>query len=157
MKILHWRLSVLLFLPDGHDAPPNVIPSTIPTDSVIISGNSDDFIITWDASSEVTYGDVLYEISVVAGDGQTFSNISSVSIDGVVFFLALQYVHTSCQARSQDFQREGCRNPKKWTFFFLLQNWTIFHLTPLTPQKNFILVHFVPRSGPFDLQKPTFL
>ncbi|XP_072018454.1 proto-oncogene tyrosine-protein kinase ROS-like [Amphiura filiformis] len=64
-------------LPDGFQAPPNVIPSTIPAPSVAIDGTWDNFTITWDASSEVTYGDVLYEISVVAGDGQTFSDILS--------------------------------------------------------------------------------
>ena len=63
----------------GHDAPPNVIPSTIPESSVAISGTWDNFAITWDASTEVTYGDVLYEISVVADSGETFNEVLSVS------------------------------------------------------------------------------
>ena len=44
-----------------------------------ISGTWDDFTITWDASTEVTYGDVLYEISVVADSGETFNEVLSVS------------------------------------------------------------------------------
>ena len=77
-----WKCSLYTswsYFTAGYDAPPNVIPSTINKSSVAISGTWDDFTITWDASTEVKYGNVLYEISVVADSGETFNEVLSVS------------------------------------------------------------------------------
>ncbi|XP_071801017.1 proto-oncogene tyrosine-protein kinase ROS-like [Asterias amurensis] len=53
-------------LPDGFTSVPTVVPFTIPEDSIQITGMWYNFNITWNASSEVTYGTVFYEISVIA-------------------------------------------------------------------------------------------
>ncbi|XP_041462200.1 proto-oncogene tyrosine-protein kinase ROS-like [Lytechinus variegatus] len=53
-------------LPEGHSERPTVVAQEIPSSSIQVTGTWDDFNITWQASTEVTYGIVFYTIAVVA-------------------------------------------------------------------------------------------
>lgn len=72
-------LHICFYPLDGFTSPPTVVPSAIPSSSLLVAGTWDDVIITWAPSTEVTYGSVLYEINVVASNGMVFSDIVSVS------------------------------------------------------------------------------
>lgn len=59
-------------LPDGYSQTPTVVAQEIPPSSIQVTGTWDDFNITWQASTEVTYGTVFYTVAVAAGSGQTY-------------------------------------------------------------------------------------
>ncbi|XP_038044153.1 proto-oncogene tyrosine-protein kinase ROS-like [Patiria miniata] len=60
--------STLHPLPDGFSSVPTVIPSMIPAESFQITGPWHNFDITWRASTEVNYGTVFYDVSVMVGN-----------------------------------------------------------------------------------------
>ncbi|XP_071506845.1 proto-oncogene tyrosine-protein kinase ROS-like [Diadema antillarum] len=117
-------------LPAGFSESPNVIPADIPQSSINIVGVWNDFNVTWQESSEVSYGTVFYSVAITTNSEETYNDIVqdayytienlhpyqalTISITPYTFWASA--ASTSTQARSPMSVPSIPLNPRAYTF-----------------------------------------